>query len=180
MDLVAHFEVMNPPTKYVHTAKRKYEVDDAGEVILDKEGNPKLKTTTYYLTANLFYGGNVHWSMMRKATNHAKDSILPFLHTVPKMEKCRLEIIYHHPNAQFDLDNKVYFWTKMILDLFTPPTEKEKEYAEEYNRPIKSIYALDDDSVKYIDDIHMKYQRGEHKLEVKVFGRLYCEQGSLF
>lgn len=171
MDLLAHFEIMNPPTKYVHVAKKKTEL---------KDGKLVPKETTYYLTANLFYSGNVHWSMMRKATNYAKDSILPFLHTIPKMTKCKIEIIYHHPNAQFDLDNKVYFWTKMILDCFTPPTEKELEYADKFNRAIKSIYVLEDDSVKYIDEIVMKYQRGEHKLEVKVHGRKLDEQTSLF
>ena len=169
-ELLTHFEVLDPPTKYVHKYKKKK---------YNKDGNI-IKEQSYYMTANLFYGGNVHWSMIRKVTNHAKDFILPLLVTIPKMEKCRIEVTYHHPNAQFDLDNKVYFWVKVILDLFTPPTEKEKEYAKKYNRQLKSIYVLEDDSVKYIDDISMKYKRGAHKLELKVFGRLAVEQISLF
>jgi len=171
MEVLAHFEILDPPTKYVYKAKRKIEM---------KNGKPQLKEETYYLTANLFYGGNVHWSMVRKIINYSKDYLLLFFIDIPKMEKCRIELTYHHPNASYDLDNKLYFWNKVIQDLFTPPTKKEIKYAKKYNRPIKSIYVLDDDSVKYIDEINWKHKIGQHKLEVKLIGRPYVEQTILF
>ena len=161
MDVIAHFECLNPPTKYVHTAKRKLLTDEHGELVL-KDGKPQLKTSTHYLTANLFYSGNVHWSMMRTITNMAKDYILPMLHTIPKMEKCRIELTYHHPNAQYDLDNKLYFWCKILLDLFTPPTEKELKKAEKYKYHLKTIDVLEDDSVKFIDGIIFKHKKEVH------------------
>ena len=170
MDKLAHFEIMDPPTKYVIQRKRPKQ---------DKDGN-LITQNTYYLTNNLFYGGTVHWAIQRKCINYAKDYIIHFLKTIPKMQKCRLEVIYHHTKDGFDLDNKVGFWVKMILDIMKTPSSKEILKAQKYKNKIKTIEVIPDDDAKYVDEITMKYKRGQHRIEVIVYGILKEEQTSLF
>jgi len=161
MDKLAHFEILNPPTKYIHQRKTK----------------PAI---TYYLTNNVFYGGTVHWSVQRKVINYAKDSIIFYFTHIPEMRKCRLELIYHSPKAGFDLDNKAGFWIKMILDIMKVPSDKEIINAKNYGNKIKTVSVLPDDSCKYIDDIRMRYVKGAHKLEVIIHGILLDKQEKLF
>ena len=103
MQKTAHFEILNPPTKYILVKKRK-------------------TNETIYLTNNVFYGGVHHWSVQRKVINFAKDFLILFLYNIPKMNKMRLEVVYFAPESQFDLDNKGGFWVKMLLDLLKTPS----------------------------------------------------------
>lgn len=166
---LAHFEILDPPTKYIVTSKKK----------IDKKTG-KLKTTTYYLTNNLFYGGTVHWATKRKVIDYAKNFIILFMCNIPKIEKCRLEVIYHSTKDSFDLDNKVGFWVKMILDIMKTPSSKEILQSLKYNNKIKTISCIPDDNCKHVDEISMKYKRGEHKIEIIIHGVLLNEQVKMF
>ena len=154
MQKTAHFEILNPPTKYILVKKRK-------------------TNETIYLTNNVFYGGVHHWSVQRKVINFAKDFLILFLYNIPKMNKMRLEVVYFAPESQFDLDNKGGFWVKMLLDLLKTPSDKELINAHKKGNKIKSVSVIPDDSCKYIDEIIMKYKKGPHKIEIIIHGRCF-------
>ena len=48
--------------------------------------------------------------------------------------------------TKFDLDNKAFFWQKIICDL------------------LQSMNKLEDDNIDYIRQIHYFYQKGESKI----------------
>lgn len=168
-EVLFHGVIQDPPTKYVSKIKKPKP---------DKDG--KIKTeNVYYLTANLFYDGT-HWSIKNKIVNFAKDWVIWFLKTIPKIEKCQIEITYHYPTDGFDLDNKLYFWTKIILDLFKTPSSKQMLLAQKYKNDIKTLRLLDDDTVRFVDKITMEYKKGAPALEIKVIGRKASVQNTLF
>lgn len=174
LDLLAHIEI-NEPLMHFDYKKKK---DRKGEYYRDKYNRP-IADQRFYLSKNLLYSGP-HFMVIRMITNHCKDWILPFLVTIPKMEKCQLHFIYHHPNPRFDLDNKLGFWHKIIQDLFKTPSTKEQIKARDYNYTIRSINVLDDDSTYYIDAYKHQFVRGQHKLEIRVYGIIKNEQKKLF
>lgn len=161
MEILAHFEILDPPSKYIIQKKTK-------------------KDQTIYLTNNLFYGGVYHWAVQRKCINYAKDSIIHYFNHIPKMSRCNIELIYHSPKNTFDLDNKAGFWVKMILDIMKTPSEKERLKAAQYNNTIRSISVLPDDSAKFVKEISMKYKKGSHRLEIIIHGIRQDEQQSIF
>lgn len=169
METLFHVVIKDPPTKYVMPNKKQK---------LDNDGQVK-KDGVVYLTANAFYGG-LHFAVRNKIVNYAKDWIFYFLTKMPKIQKCQIEITYHHTTDTFDLDNKVYFWTKIILDLMKTPTSKQIIQAAKYKNTIKSLNVLDDDNVKFIDKITMAYTKGESAIEIKITGTLKEEQQTLF
>lgn len=168
-ELLYHVIINDPPSRWVMPRKRKAFKDDGTE----------KKEDVYYLTANIFYG-DTHWAIKGKIVNYAKDWIFPFLHAMPKMEKCQIGITYHCHTDGFDLDNKAYFWIKIILDLMKTPSSAQIIEAEKYKNPIKTVRALPDDTVRYVDQINMRYKKGSPAIELKVFGRLLNEQVTLF
>ena len=161
MNKIAHFEILDPPTKYIYQQKRK-------------------PNETLYLTNNLFYGGAVHWVKQRAGINFAKDFLILYLRNIPKLLKMRLELIYYAPSPRFDLDNKAGFWVKMLLDLLREPSEKELYNAHIKNKTIKTVNVIPDDNCKYVDDIRIKYKRGPHKIEIIIHGIKKGEQKELF
>lgn len=169
MDTIYHVTISDPPTKYIIENKKK-KVDKKGEI---------KKDAVYYLTANLFYDGT-HWAIKSKVVNFAKDWIIWFLKDMPKIQKCDIEITYHHPTDTFDLDNKVYFWIKIILDLMKTPTSGQIKNAEKYSNDIKTIRTLPDDTVRFVDGINMRYKKGAPAIEIKINGRKQEEQTQLF
>ena len=168
-EVLFHKIIYDPPTKYVTPNKK-------GK--LDKEGKVK-KDGVSYLTNNIFYGG-VHFAVRNKIVLFSKEWIVWFLKDIPKMRKCSVEITYHHPTDTFDLDNKVGYWAKIILDLLKTPTQKQIDKAIKYKNPIISLNVLDDDTVRYIDEIVMRYKKGESAIELKITGYSKEEQQTLF
>lgn len=168
-DTLFHIVISDPPTKYVFHRQRE-KINDDGSVKKEK---------VEYLTANLFYGDQ-HWSVRYTVVNYAKDWIIPFLQKMPKIQKCKIEITYYYPTDGFDLDNKLYFWIKIILDVMKTPNSDEILKAQKYKNTVKSIDKIQDDSVRFVDEIKMKYQRGAPALELKIIGILKDEQGTLF
>ena len=158
MELIKEIIIENPPTKYVDRKKTKID---------PKTG--KLKEDVYYLTANLFYSGTQYF-IRAKITNAIKQYLMPHLKGIPKLSKCQIEVVYQKPQDNFDLDNKAYFWVKMILDLLKTPSSRQLKNAHLRGRNIKRVNVLKDDTVRYIDEITMKYKTGPHRLIIRIFG----------
>jgi hypothetical protein len=111
----------------------------------------KNKKSTYYLTANLFYS-TVHYQVRKQVVDKAKQFLRPYLEDCPKLGKnLSISIGYQHDKKNyFDLDNKAFFWQKVLLDL------------------LKRMEKIEDDNVKIIQQIHYFYQEGEPKLILQV------------
>lgn len=111
----------------------------------------KKKKSTYYLTANLFYS-SVHYAVRKKIVDQAKWFLKPYLMDCPKLEKGLSVSIGYQTNkkTKFDLDNKAFFWQKLICDL------------------LQSMGKIEDDNIDYIRQIHYFYQKGEPKIIFQV------------
>jgi len=168
MDLIKEIIILDPPTKYIDRKKTKID---------PKTG--KLKEDVYYLTANLFYSV-LSYFMRYKIVNEIKAYLMPKLVGVPKLEKMRIHLIYYKPQDTFDLDNKGYFWIKMILDLFKTPSNRQIKNANFKGKEIKTLNVLKDDTVRYIDDIRMSYERGPHRMVINIYGVLKKDELTLF
>ena len=104
----------------------------------------KNKKSTYYLTANLFYSGT-HYAVRKQVVDEAKAFIAPFIKDCPPLGKnVSISIGYQsNKNTKFDLDNKAFFWQKILCDL------------------LKRHGKIEDDTVAYIQQIHYFYKKGE-------------------
>lgn len=170
MELIKEIEILDPPTKYVKTAKRKID---------PKTG--KLKTHTYYLGENLFFGSNaLHFTVMYEIVNFCKDFLLLHLTDIPKLLKCRIHIEYHRKEQTWDLDNKGFFWIKLVQDLLKTPTNNQLLKAINKGTKIKTLRIVRDDNVKFIDKLTVEYFKGQHKMVVKIYGIKDEEQATLF
>tara|TARA_B110000285_G_C15097362_1_gene602879 strand:+ start:337 stop:732 length:396 start_codon:yes stop_codon:yes gene_type:complete len=107
----------------------------------------KNKKSTHYLTANLFYS-SVHFSVRKQVVDKAKQFLKPYLMDCPKLGKgISVSVGYQSlKKTKFDLDNKAFFWQKIICDL------------------LQSMNKLEDDNIDYIRQIHYFYQKGESKI----------------
>lgn len=168
MELIKEIVIKNPPTKYVDRKKTKID---------PKTG--KLKETTYYLTGNLFLSTQ-NYFIVSKIIRDTKMYLMEFFKGVPKLEKMRLEFIYQRPDSNFDLDNKGYFWQKVITDILKTPSNRQIINASKKNRQIITTNVIQDDTVKYLDGFSWKYQNGEHALIIRVFGKLKQKELKLF
>lgn len=168
MNLIKKIEINDPPTKYIINKKR-----------------PKLKDgklitqDTYYLTANLFYSHNLNYQVQRKITDYCKDILMVLSAPIPKLIKCRVVCIYQFPKGGFDLDNKAYFWLKLLFDIMKTPTSKQIINARNKGRKIKTMNVLKDDTVDYIDQFECKYAKGSPKLIFEIYGIRENEQKKL-
>lgn len=159
--------IEEPPTKYTDRKKNKIDPNTG-----------RLKEVVYYLTNNIFYQG-VHFAIRSKIVEDVKRYLVPHLKELPKLQKLRIEIIYYKEKDGFDLDNKIGFWLKMLLDLLKVPSKRQRTKALQQRRVIQTIEVLPDDTVKYIDDIHFKYRKGPHKIVINFYG-ITPEVGTLF
>ena len=157
--ILFHIEIMDPPSKYEKSLKR---------IKVDKKTGNLITKNTYYLSNNIFYGNNLHWMIQYEIINYTKDWLMPYLKDVPKIKKCEIELIYYRETEQFDLDNKTGFWMKILLDLLKTPTKKQKDKALRNNTWIRSVEALPDDTVKYVDGLIARFKPGKHRLEIKI------------
>jgi hypothetical protein len=111
----------------------------------------KNKKSTYYLTANLFYS-SVHYQVRKQVVDKAKQFLRPHLEDCPELGKnLSISIGYQSDkNSHFDLDNKAFFWQKVLCDL------------------LKGMNKIEDDSVKHIQQIHYFFQEGEPQIILQV------------
>jgi hypothetical protein len=97
---------------------------------------------------------------------------------IPEMDKIRLEFEYHK-TQDIDLDNKASFWVKVFLDILKTPSLRQVQNGIRYKRPIISTETIQDDNTKCIDNINLKFVRGEHKMIFRIYGRVKSEQKEL-
>ena len=169
MDLIKRIVIKDPPTKYVKTVTRR------------KKGSKKKNLEdVYYLTANLFYSNNMHFTIRSDIVNSMKGFLMEYIKDIPKLSKMRLYVTYSRKTDSWDLDNKIYFWQKILLDLFKTPSSKEILRARKYNKVIRTLEVIPDDSCKYVDELNSKYVKGEHMLIIEIYGRLEETQKELF
>ena len=160
---------MDPPTKYIVKAKHK---------VNEKTG--KLKTDTYYLTQNLFFGNNsVHYMVGYKIINFCKDFLMLHIRGVPKLLRCRIHLDYYRMDTSWDLDNKAFFWIKLVQDILKTPSNNQLIKAQYRGKKIQSLLVLREDTVKEIDELRVKYIYGEHKMVIKIYGVLEDVQSEL-
>jgi len=169
MDLIKEIIIKDPPTKYIKKVTKR------------REGSKKKNLEdVYYLTANLFYSSDIHFSIRSKIVNGMKDFLFEYLDDIPKLSKMKMNIIYQRPSDGFDLDNKIYFWQKILLDLFKEPSDGDVKRALKYKKEIKSLRVIKDDSCKYVNELNSKYEKGPHLIKIQIFGILLDEQQKLF
>jgi hypothetical protein len=104
--------IPNPPTFY--QIKKVKKSNEAGYDIFDK----------YYLTSNLFFNNATSYHVISKIVQDCKIFLKEKIGVLPEIEKMRLEIEYHS-NKHIDLDNKIFFWKKLFLDILKTPTSAQ-------------------------------------------------------
>lgn len=167
--LIKEIVFIEPPTHYDVPYKNPK---------FDKNGKP-IEKIRYYLTGNLFYSdaGSIH--TVRKIIQETKEYMVQSMKGIPKLEKMRLEFEYHSMK-HIDLDNKFSFFGKVFLDILKSPTERQINRALQYKKPIISTNTIDDDNTKCVDEINLKYFKGEHKMVFRIYGRIKSEQKTIF
>lgn len=118
---------------------------------LEKVELGKNKKSTYYLTANLFYS-STHYQVRKQVVDEAKAFLAPYLQDCPVLGSgLSISIGYKsHKAPVFDLDNKAFFWQKVICDM------------------LKRLGKIEDDNVKHIQQIHYFYQKGDPSITLQV------------
>lgn len=164
MILVKEIEIKNPPTKYIKKVKKRR-----------KGSKKKGLSDTYYLTGNLFYS-NIHFTLRSEIVANVKGFLIEYMKDIPKQKKIRIDITYQRPTDNFDLDNKVYFWQKVLLDLIKEPTKNDIKRAEKNKTSVKMLGIVKDDSCKYVSELNSKYEKGVHLLRIKIYD-VYKEEG---
>jgi hypothetical protein len=168
MELIKEIIIESPPTFY--TIKKKRESEKLGYDVFDK----------YYLTSNLFFNNATSFHIISKIVQHYKVFLRDNIKYLPPLEKMRLEVEYHSLKA-IDLDNKLYWWTKLFLDIIKTPTQKQIDKANngKYKKEIITLNVLYDDTTDYIDDIKWSHKRDTPKLIFRIYGRVKSQQQNL-
>lgn len=159
MELIKEIVFIHPPTYYA--IKKVKKSKELGEDVFTK----------YYLTSNLFFNNATSFHIISKIVQECKIYLKDNIGYLPPLEKMRLEIEYHSPKA-IDLDNRLYFWNKLFLDIIKTPTPKQLEKANnsKYKKEIITLNVLYDDTTDYIDEISYKYKKDSLKLIFRVYG----------
>lgn len=166
--LIKEIVVEDPPTKWTLTYKKEK---------FDSKGNLVTKQD-FYLTGNLFYSDRSSFHITSKIIQESKEFLFPYLKGLPELEKMRLEFEYHHLK-DIDLDNKFSYWGKILLDILKTPTQKQINRALQYKKPIITTNTITDDNTKCIDEIRLKFVKTEHKMIIRIFGRVKSEQKTM-
>ena len=166
--LIKEIVVVDPPTKWSLVYKKEK---------FDSKGNLVTKQD-FYLTGNLFYSDRSSFHITSKIIQESKEFLFPYLKGLPELEKMRLEFEYHHLK-DIDLDNKFSYWGKILLDVLKTPTQKQINRALRYKKPIITTNTITDDNTKCIDEIRLKFVKAEHKIIIRIFGRVKSEQKEL-
>lgn len=165
MDLIKEIIIPNPPTKYEMFYKKEK---------FDRDGKRVLKTD-YYLTSNLYFGNNLSYHILYNITNACKKFLLPFLQGLPELEKMDVDITYFS-TTHIDLDNKMFFWKKLIFDILKTPTPKQLENAHKRKKEIITTNTIVDDNTKVICNVSEHFEIGEHRMVIKIYGRVKSTQ----
>lgn len=107
----------------------------------------KKKQTTYSLGANIFWAG-VNPYVQKIIKDQTRLFLHNYLRLVPVITQYPVEIHleYHALSPRWDLDNKLFFWNKVICDNLVKDSKLKK------------------DSTKYIRRIVWEYKKGPEKI----------------
>jgi hypothetical protein len=166
--LIKEIIIDSPPYKYTNVYKKPKH---------DRKGN-LITHQDYFLTGNLFYSDRTSFHLTSKIIQESKEFLFPFLKGIPELEKMRLEFEYHH-TKDIDLDNKANYWIKLMLDILKTPTDRQIKRAISYKKAIITTNSIKDDNTKCIDEISLKFRKGEHKMIFRIYGRMISEQKQL-
>lgn len=168
MELIKEIVIMDPPTKYTLVYKKE-KFDSSGKLVTHQD---------FYLTGNLFYSDRTSFHLTSKIIQSSKEFLYPHLRGLPELEKIRVEFEYHKMQ-DIDLDNKANYWIKLVLDILKTPSQKQINRALEYKKPIITTNTITDDNTKCVDEIRLKFVRGEHRMIFRIYGRVKSEQKEL-
>lgn len=166
--LIKEIVILDPPTKYSLVYKKE-KYDSNGKLITHQD---------FYLTGNLFYSDRSSFHITSKIIQESKEYLLPYLKGLPELEKMRLEFEYQSMK-DIDLDNKANYWIKLLLDILKTPTQKQVNRALAYKKPIITTNTIADDNTKCIDGIKLNFEKGEHKMVFRIYGRMKSEQKTI-
>jgi len=166
--LIKEIVYRNPPT-YWDLVYKKPKYDKDGKLI---------EKQRFYLTNNLFYADKSSYHITSKIIQDCKIYLREQLKGLPELEKMRLECEYHSLK-DIDIDNKVGYWVKLLLDVLKIPTQRQIDKSVKYQKEIITTNTIYDDTTKYIDEISMKYKKGEHLMIFRIYGRIKSEQKEL-
>ncbi len=164
--LIREITIENPPTFY--QIKKVGKSKEAGFDVYDK----------YYLTANLFFNNNISFHVTSKIVYDCKLFLREKIGYLPPLEKMRLEIEIH-ASKHIDLDNRAYFWKKLLLDILKTPTSKQIIKAGKYKKEAITLNVIYDDNTLFIDDIRETFKFGGNFLIFRIYGRVKSEQKEL-
>jgi hypothetical protein len=168
MELIKEIIINEPPYKYTLVYK-KQKFDAKGKLITHQD---------FYLTANLFYSDRTSFHITSKIIYETKEFLLPYLKGLPELEKMRTEMEIHN-TKDIDLDNKWFFFYKLILDILKTPTTKQIERSQKYKKPIISTNTIYDDNTKSVSEFNCKFFKGENKIVFRIFGTIKSTQKEL-
>lgn len=166
LELIKEVIIPDPPTYY--QIKKVKLSKEMGFDVYDK----------YYLSGNLFYIQNVSYHIISRITHDVKLFLLEKIGYLPPLEKMALEFEYHR-TTHLDLDNKIYFFKKLLLDILKTPTDKQILNANKRKKNIITTNTIPDDNTKYIDYCSERFVYGEHKLIIRIYGRIKSQQKEL-
>jgi len=132
----------------------------------------------YYLTGNFFFNKN-YW-IVNEVCTKCKRWLLPHFENLPKLERVKFDFVFRSDKVTFDLDNKGYFWEKLIFDILKTPSEKQLRNAHLKGKDIITANVLNDDNVKYITEINKRFEKGGNQIIIEIRGELMDEQQELF
>lgn len=166
--LIKEIVILNPPSKWTLVYK-KDKFNSKGE---------KVTKQDYYLTANLFYSDRSSFHIISKIIYETKEFLYPYLKGLPELEKMETEMEFHS-KKDIDLDNRFFFFYKLILDILKTPTSKQIIRAEKYKKPIITTNTVYDDNTKYVGGFNCVFFKGEDKIVFRIFGRIKSTQKEL-
>lgn len=168
MDLIKEIIFVDPPTKWTLVYKKE-KFTPKGVLVTHQD---------FYLTANLFYADRTSFHITSKIINDCKRYLRDQIKYLPELEKLRIELEYRH-TKEIDIDNKAYFWCKLLLDILKIPSKKQIDNATKNKKEIITMNVIHDDTTKYVDDIHFKFVKGEHSMVIRIFGRVKSQQNEM-
>lgn len=168
LKLIKEIVIENPPNKWtLHYKKEKF--DSKGKLVTHQD---------FYLTANLFYSDRTSFHITSKIIQETKEFLYPYFKGLPELERIRTEMIFCH-TKDIDLDNRWYFWYKLIFDILKTPTQKQIDRAMKYKKPIITTNTICDDNTKSVSEFSCKFERGENKILFRIYGRIKSEQKTM-
>lgn len=140
--------IPNPPTFYLD--KKKKAIDP-------KTNQPRVDK--YYLTGNIFYSEQLHFSTRSKVVNFAKTFVKPYFDkaNLPKMKNLKLSLFFCYGDSRSDLDNLESFWKKVILDMLKAITPKMIERAKKYKTELIHLEIIKDDNPSFVNEFQSKF-----------------------